>query len=142
MTADGNMNIYVCTIRDNKVHKFSKDGTLIKSIGMTGTRPGQFNFPNGVQINNYGDLYLCDSGNNRMQVFDLDLNFYLVAKIQVKSRLNVHLMLILMQMTMYNSVDTNNHRIQVHVFSPQEQYLRAIGWIKGACYPNQHAYFR
>ena len=127
VTADGNMNIYVCTIRDNKVHKFSKDGTLIKSIGMTGTRPGQFNFPNGVRINNYGELYVCDSGNNRMQVFDLDLNFKRVfgsqgsgkgqfkcpSDVDFDADDNVYI------------VDTNNHRIQV--FSPQEQYLRAIG---------------
>ena len=127
VTSDHNMNIYVCTIQDNKVHKFDKNGALVKSIGSTGARPGEFKFPNGVRVNHYGEVYVCDSGNDRIQVFDLDLHFKRVfgsqgsGKRQLKCPSDID----------FDAddnifvVDTNNHRIQV--FSRQERYLRTIG---------------
>ncbi|MCG8625771.1 MAG: NHL repeat-containing protein [Proteobacteria bacterium] len=75
LTTDQQMNIYVCTVLDHRVHKFNRDGVHLKSTGTQGTLPGQFNFPNGLRINSREDLYVCDSENDRIQVFDLQLNF-------------------------------------------------------------------
>ena len=75
LTRDRQMNIYVTTVQDHKVHKFTCNGTHVKSIGTKGMLPGQFNFPMGLCVNSREELYVCDSRNNRVQVLDLQLKF-------------------------------------------------------------------
>ena len=75
ITKDQQMNIYVSTVKDHKIHKFTYNGVHVKSIGTQGTLPGQFNFPMGLCINSREELYVCDSRNNRVQVLDLQLKF-------------------------------------------------------------------
>src|SRR5438034_10780354 len=43
---------------------------VLKTIGSHGSGPGQLNDPRGLYVNNKGNLYVVDSGNNRIQVFD------------------------------------------------------------------------
>ena len=45
----------------------------ITSFGMTGTGDGQFDAPTAIYA--YGDsIYVCDSGNNRVQIFSTDID--------------------------------------------------------------------
>ena len=45
--------------------------TFLNSFGGTGTALGQFSFPTGLAYDNtYGLLYVADSGNGRVEVFD------------------------------------------------------------------------
>lgn len=67
-------HIYVSDITHHKLHKTDMNGSIIKSIGMRGSGPGQFNFPNGIRLSKNDELYVCDSDNHRIQVFDTDLN--------------------------------------------------------------------
>lgn len=59
---------------------FGPDGTFRKSVGTAGivtdrnTAPGVFQFPNGIALHN-GLVYVTDSNNGRVQVFDKDGNF-------------------------------------------------------------------
>ncbi|OQA45970.1 MAG: Serine/threonine-protein kinase PknD [Chloroflexi bacterium ADurb.Bin325] len=39
-------------------------------LGVPGMAPGQFNFPRAVAVDGAGRVYVADSGNNRIQVFD------------------------------------------------------------------------
>jgi tripartite motif-containing protein 2/3/tripartite motif-containing protein 71 len=58
------------------VHRFTLDeGTYISSTGKQGSQNGQFDRPNGLCVAPDGSLYVCDSENHRIQVFDRDLNF-------------------------------------------------------------------
>ena len=75
VTQDADLNFYVTTIGDHKLHKVSNDGSIIKTVGCFGTGNAEFNHPNGLRVSKTHELYVCDSGNNRIQVFDLDLNF-------------------------------------------------------------------
>jgi len=52
----------------NRVHEFAPDGTLVRSIG----EPEQFSFPNGIAVDAAGNLYVADSNNGRLVVFDPD----------------------------------------------------------------------
>ena len=52
----------------NTVRKFGPDETLIQTIGA----PGQFDFPNGVAVDAQGNIYVTDSNNGRLVVFDAD----------------------------------------------------------------------
>src|SRR5262249_12435970 len=72
-------NIYVAdgsskTTGNARVAKFDKDGHFIKSWGYRGSEPGQFNAIHGIVLDAKGNVYVADSGNNRIQVFDGDGN--------------------------------------------------------------------
>jgi DNA-binding beta-propeller fold protein YncE len=69
-------NIYVADGYGNsRVAKFDKNGKFIKSWGSRGTENGQFNVAHGIVIDAQGNVYVADSGNKRIQVFDGDGNF-------------------------------------------------------------------
>jgi DNA-binding beta-propeller fold protein YncE len=50
----------------NTVHEFDVDGTLVRTIGDA----GMFDFPNGAAVDDAGNLYVTDSNNGRLVVFD------------------------------------------------------------------------
>jgi sugar lactone lactonase YvrE len=54
------------------VVRFSKDGQFIKSWGTAGSGPGQFNGAHSIGIDSQGRIFVCDRGNNRIQIFDQD----------------------------------------------------------------------
>jgi DNA-binding beta-propeller fold protein YncE len=69
-------NIYVADGYGNsRIAKFDKNGKFIKSWGQTGLAPGQFRTVHGIAIDAQGSVYVADSGNRRIQVFDGDGNF-------------------------------------------------------------------
>ena len=75
ITWDTKGNIFVADGYDNsRVVKFTKDGDFVKSLGSRGTAPGQFNTPHTITSDAKGNIYVGDRGNNRIQVFDPDLN--------------------------------------------------------------------
>jgi hypothetical protein len=44
-------------------------------FGETGSAPGKFQNPSAIDITDNGHLFICDRGNQRIQVFDLSGNF-------------------------------------------------------------------
>ena len=75
--AEHSDSVFVSDSYNNKIHKFkSTDGEYTTSTGGKGSRPGKLNRPNGLCVARTGShLYICDSDNHRIQVFDLDLKF-------------------------------------------------------------------
>ena len=59
---------------DHKLQEFTSSGELIRCVGQRGSKEGEFNIPLGLALHN-NQVYVCDSDNHRIQVFDLDLNF-------------------------------------------------------------------
>ena len=121
-----NHSLYV-TAEDNFLHKVTVGGMFIKKTGGLGKENAKFNFPNGLRISQYDELYVCDSNNHRVQIFDLDLNFKRAFGRQGKGRSqlssptdvdfdscgNVYV------------VDSWNNRIQM--FTHDDQHICAIG---------------
>ena len=127
LTTDKQSNMYVCTLSNDKLHKFTSNGVHIKSTGSSGVQSGQFNFPNGLRINTQEELYVCDSKNNRIQVFDLHLNFKRVFGGPGNNR-GQFLFPSDVDFDCNNKIyvcDNYNHRIQV--FTHQERPLSVIG---------------
>jgi hypothetical protein len=68
--------IYVADTGNNRILRYNIDGSIdIKfgkngSIGQAGDANGQFNKPRAVGIDWHKNLYVTDSGNNRVEVFD------------------------------------------------------------------------
>ena len=67
-TYDQDGNLYVCTAQNCKLYKFNKTGQQLKS-----TMTGQFKFPNGMVLSQQNQLYVCDSNDDRIRVFDTEL---------------------------------------------------------------------
>jgi tripartite motif-containing protein 71 len=55
----------------NKIVVFNDQGQKLYEFGTAGTAPGQLKDPRGVAFDGAGNLYVADSGNKRIEVFDL-----------------------------------------------------------------------
>ena len=52
---------------------YDLNGTFLKQIGTPGNGEGQLNNPYGITINaSNGEIFVCDYGNNRVQIFSKD----------------------------------------------------------------------
>ncbi len=60
---------------NNRIVKFSSDGTYITEWGETGSEPGQFRTPHALAMDSEGLLYVGDRSNRRVQVFEQDGTF-------------------------------------------------------------------
>jgi streptogramin lyase len=58
----------------SEILKFSKDGTLIKRLGRTGSGRGEFDQPHALAFDSRGRLFVGDRNNNRIQILDQDGN--------------------------------------------------------------------
>lgn len=59
---------------NNRVVKFSSDGTYLKEWGSTGSADGEFKDPHALAMDSHGRLFVGDRGNSRIQIFDQDGN--------------------------------------------------------------------
>ena len=70
VTPDG--RILVANTRNATLSVF-RDGKLVQTAGGPGTRDGEWRNPHDVEAASDGTVYVVDSGNNRVQVFDAAL---------------------------------------------------------------------
>ena len=62
--------VYVTESDNNRVQKFTSDGTFVAKWGSYGAGPGQFSSPTGVCVDAAGGVYVTDLFNARVQKFD------------------------------------------------------------------------
>jgi tripartite motif-containing protein 71 len=120
----------------NRIDRFSAGGQLLKSFGKTGSEVGQFAFGagggndagagGGVAIGPDGMLYVADSGNDRVQRFDLDGGGG--AQIVAPGTL-AYPMGLTVRKTRLFVADNQNHRVVV--FDLGGRQLQTIGAGKG-----------
>ena len=60
---------------NNRVVKFSKEGTFLQAWGTKGSGPGQFDLPHTIAIDSQGRVFVGDRSNARIQIFDQDGTF-------------------------------------------------------------------
>ena len=58
--------------REDCVKVYSDEGKFLHDIGSSGYGDGQMISPVGLAVDNYNQLIVCDTGNQRVQVFTLD----------------------------------------------------------------------
>lgn len=58
--------------KNNRVVKFSRDGTFIKEWGRKGSAPGELSEPHTIALDSQGRLFVGDRENNRIEIFDQD----------------------------------------------------------------------
>ena len=59
----------------HRISCFNREGQLISVLGGRGTGPGRFNFPTFIWIDRQGQVYVVDSMNHRIQIFDPEGDF-------------------------------------------------------------------
>jgi DNA-binding beta-propeller fold protein YncE len=65
--------LYVADTARHEIRCYSTaDGAFERTIGRRGTTPGTFNYPTNVFVDRQGRLYVSDTMNFRLQVFDTD----------------------------------------------------------------------
>jgi DNA-binding beta-propeller fold protein YncE len=70
-----NEKVYVTDIQANKVFVFDMDGKLLLEVGQPGSEDGQLMAPNAVTADKEGNIYVVDTGNQRVQVFNKEGQF-------------------------------------------------------------------
>ncbi len=71
-----NRRLYVSESRKHRILVFDADsGKLLREFGKVGIGEGEFNHPQGLAFGPDGQLYVVDSLNSRIQVFDFDGSF-------------------------------------------------------------------
>jgi hypothetical protein len=60
---------------NSRIHRYSPEGTHIKSWGEPGSSPGQFSVPHSIVVTADDRVIVCDRENFRIQVFSVDGEF-------------------------------------------------------------------
>jgi tripartite motif-containing protein 71 len=69
--AGRNEEIYVADSGNNRVQVLSKDGTFIRTFGILGVGPGEFDEPDAIAIDVVrGHVAVAEFGNTRVQILD------------------------------------------------------------------------
>ncbi len=71
VAADG--SVYVADTNNNRIQKFTANGTFLFEWGSLGTAPGEFDAPHGIALSPSGDVYVAEHGATpRIQRFTPD----------------------------------------------------------------------
>jgi len=64
-------DVYVADGYGNaRIHHFSAEGELLNSWGAPGSGPGEFRIPHGIAVDVWGQVFVADRENSRVQIFD------------------------------------------------------------------------
>ena len=68
-------NFFVSDSGNQCIKAFDRSGVFLHKFGKEGNQDGQFENPNGLLIDSFNNLLVCDQLNNRVQQFSLDGRF-------------------------------------------------------------------
>lgn len=114
---DKNDNLYVTDAKkgEHRVLVFGKDRKLKLSFGKEGDGEGEFAFPNGVAVDSKGNIFVADSNNARVQVFDSKGKFlFAVGKGRGKSALSHPMGIAISSQDKVHVTDAFGHTVQVY----------------------------
>lgn len=57
---------------NSRVHRLDPEGNHIKSWGVSGTDPGEFNLPHNIALIDDDEVIVCDRESHRVQVFSIE----------------------------------------------------------------------
>jgi len=75
MDADSSGNIYVLDSEDVNIKAYDQKGRFLKVFSRKGEGPGELLNPVDIYIDDKDLIYVCDSGNNRISIFNVQGDF-------------------------------------------------------------------
>ena len=63
-------DLYVVDDINGRIEEFNPNGTFLAAFGKKGSGNGELSSPQGVAVNSAGDIYVADTGNNRIEVWE------------------------------------------------------------------------
>jgi len=69
---DPDGNLWLADTGNDRVVRLSTDGSVVYSIGSSGSKMGYFSSPSDIAISENGTIYVADTENSRVQVFAKD----------------------------------------------------------------------
>ena len=72
LAVDSSGYVYVADTGNERIQKFTSDGTFVNKWGGPGSGDGEFSSPSGVAVDSSGYVYVSDTGNDRIQRFTSD----------------------------------------------------------------------
>ena len=119
---------FILVSDNNSIQKINMDGYLIASVGEWGSRPLQFNVPDGIAISPItGQVCIADNGNHRIQVLNPDLTFSrsFGSEGSANGQFQYPRDIAIDSQGLVYVADTGNHRIQK--FSPDGKFVGQFG---------------
>jgi sugar lactone lactonase YvrE len=71
LAVDGDGNIYISYIAASAIGIYKSDGTPMGTFGQLGSRIGEFLDPRGLWVDAGNRIYVADTANARVQVFQV-----------------------------------------------------------------------
>ncbi|WML59060.1 6-bladed beta-propeller [Neobacillus sp. PS2-9] len=62
--------VYITDIKTNKAYVFDMNGKLLLDVGKPGKNDGELSAPNGITADEDGNIYVVDTANQRVQIFN------------------------------------------------------------------------
>jgi DNA-binding beta-propeller fold protein YncE len=72
LAVDNEENVYVSDAQLNAINVLNRDGQFLYKFGRSGAKPGEFNQPSGMWIESGNRLYVADTRNKRVQLFQIE----------------------------------------------------------------------
>ena len=126
LAVDKNNYVYVANASNHTISKYNSEGKCVKVVGREGCQPGELNHPCGVAV--IGEqVYVCDRNNNKIQIFDYNLNFIRSFGCHGNAQGQLHWPYDLVQDCegRIYITDCDNHRIQI--IEPNGGFLGSFG---------------
>lgn len=126
---DDQGNLYVTEVSPgvHRVMIFDEHGALVREFGVEGEKPGEFAFPNGILVTDEA-IYVSDSNNHRLQVFDKEGKFQTIVGAGVgEGSLGLPRGLTIDREGHILVVDTIDHDVHVYSTGSRMAYLFSFG---------------
>lgn len=67
-------NIYISYVGTSQIRVYNPKGTLLATFGQAGPKTGEFSAPQGLWVDSRNRMYVADTANVRVQLFQLSLH--------------------------------------------------------------------
>jgi DNA-binding beta-propeller fold protein YncE len=134
--------LFVTDVVDQDIKIFDLSGKLLKKFGKPGGKQGEFLYPNGITMSDDGLMFVSDSNNARVQVFNDNGSFAYEFKGPKEDSLALPRGLAFDKNNRLHVVDTLKHK--VFIYTKQGKLLKSYGSLgsrgAGLSYPNAIAF--
>lgn len=123
-------DLLIADTSNNRLVLIDVNGKMKKEIGKMGNGAGEFVNPTGITVDNEGYVYVLDSGNSRIQVFDKSFKFIKQIAINVFDGKSVNLMDLVVDSSknIYFSVETYDRKLgSIYIISSDDNKVKKIG---------------